>query len=389
MKKLNSILSLTISIILLFTIHTSCTNHAESNECETIKLKPVSTRQRMSQFISDIKYVKLSTPEIIPIGSIQEVVKYNNLYFIRHTPTNETVSVFDEKGEFLCNIGKKGRGPGEYTWLRNFAIDEKRGEIMLFNTNANEILYYKLNGEYLRSRNVPINAFEFKYHNGNYIFYTGGMHNEILNKDITDLYSIYVYDENFALIDKHLKITNEFMGVSNGCLPSSIPTSANGWNILAPLWYHIYHLSTNGKLTTRYYLDFGSLKCNIKEELLKDKGLITSFFLRLKKTGATYYPTYFFEMNDYLFFDFTSKEQYYTVFYDKINKVPYVSETSPVNDVTDAGFGKAVGKDQNCLITAVEPSNIMDDNGNFPEKLKHLKLTANSNPILAIYKMKE
>jgi hypothetical protein len=63
----------------------------------------------------------------------------------------EALLVFDRHGKFLLNIGKKGRGPGEYYTINDFFINERDEEIAIYDGNMREIHHYDQDGHHLRT----------------------------------------------------------------------------------------------------------------------------------------------------------------------------------------------------------------------------------------------
>lgn len=374
---------------LLFILLLISCNNKKSDEYVTIHLKPSNDKQYMSTFIEEIDYIKLKTPKGLSIGNILRVKIYEDLMFIRHSTSSPMISVFDKKGDFKYNIGKRGRGPGEYAHIHDYTINSKTKELIINDLMVQKAHYYNIDGTHIKSIDLPIHSLKFTYLNSNeYAFWVGGLYNDIMNVNEEKIFNVYITDEELNVKNSFLEIEDEFKGVTNGSGPSSLSLYKNGINIVSPLSYYIYNY-TNGNFTTKYYMDFGALECNFKYELQRDKGIPSSFIFRLRKNGATYYLNQFFEFDNYIYFTFLSNDKMHSVIYDKNNEVPYVCISYPSDDINGAIFGKTVGRDgDNKLITTIEPALLADEDDKFPEKLDYLKLTLNSNPIVAIYKIK-
>ncbi|TET66646.1 MAG: 6-bladed beta-propeller [Candidatus Aminicenantes bacterium] len=54
---------------------------------------------------------------------------------------------FDENGKFIHNFFKKGQGPGELNFVRNYGF--KDGKLIVFNANPYKIVWFDFNGELL------------------------------------------------------------------------------------------------------------------------------------------------------------------------------------------------------------------------------------------------
>jgi len=65
------------------------------------------------------------------------------------------VKLFTRDGEFICNLGAIGRGPGEYTSLYGIQLDEPRDRVYLTPfANATSLLVYNLKGE--QQKDIPL-----------------------------------------------------------------------------------------------------------------------------------------------------------------------------------------------------------------------------------------
>ncbi|TCO08224.1 6-bladed beta-propeller [Natronoflexus pectinivorans] len=372
------------AIILLLT-GTNCSR--VSDDFISIHLKPNNEKVQMSKFIDEVEYLTLRAPRGVRIGAIEKVIVHNNEYFIRHTPSNPAITVFDSDGRFKHNIGKHGRGPGEYVGLHDFTINHQQNEVVLMDLMVQKMHYYCTEGKYKFSNDLPIHALKFSWLNDDdFIFWVGNLYNDLMNKDESQLWNVYVVNKDLNIKSKYLEVPKEFMGVMNGSSPSSLSPYKEGVNIVSPLSNYIYHYR-KGEFRTKYYLDFGSLNCDFINEFRQYNGLASSFVFNLRKTGATYYSNQFFEFENHLYFTFISNDKMYSVIYDKLNEASHVGIGYPDDDINNAIFGRAVGNNQNRLITVIEPLLLLDDEEKFPEKLEHLRLSPRSNAFLALYKL--
>jgi hypothetical protein len=51
------------------------------------------------------------------------IVAQNGRIFLWDMATSEHIDVYDDKGQFLSQFGRKGEGPGEFRAMANGAID--------------------------------------------------------------------------------------------------------------------------------------------------------------------------------------------------------------------------------------------------------------------------
>lgn len=111
----------------------------------------------LSEIADTIEYLQLKTPKGIIITSIRQVIVSDESIFIisRGIPYQ-----FHRDGNFIRQIGKSGKGPGEYFNISGIAFSEKKREISLFDSQY-RIFYYREDGTFIRSRktgtgNIPI-----------------------------------------------------------------------------------------------------------------------------------------------------------------------------------------------------------------------------------------
>jgi hypothetical protein len=87
--------------------------------------------------------------------------------------TRENIFLFNTKGEFLYNINRRGRGPGEYVYIEHFDINPKEREIVILEMNGlRKFIIYSFEGQFLRQIELPdiVNDFAL-LGNGDYLCY--------------------------------------------------------------------------------------------------------------------------------------------------------------------------------------------------------------------------
>jgi hypothetical protein len=88
----------------------------------------------------------------------------------------ENIRVFDTHGIYQETIGRKGRGPGEFSWIRNIYVDDD-GFVYVYERNGSSLHIFNNDHEFLRKHNV-----------------------KSLVKGLTEIYDIASFDpENFLL----------------------------------------------------------------------------------------------------------------------------------------------------------------------------------------------
>ncbi|MFI3263428.1 MAG: 6-bladed beta-propeller [Rikenellaceae bacterium] len=109
---------------------------------------------KLSDFVEDLEIIQLdSDPDAYVSSYPSPYISENYLIF---TPQQGQAKLFSRKtGKFLANIGSRGKGPGEYTYINYCAVNEKRGTIYIVGQFAAEwINEYDLSGKFIRK--IPL-----------------------------------------------------------------------------------------------------------------------------------------------------------------------------------------------------------------------------------------
>jgi hypothetical protein len=159
-----------IFLIILTNVFFSCTEK-QQNQIVITPDNFIKSPALLSDFVNDINYIPLSTK--IPIRNIRAFDFFDNLIFIG--AVSEGLLVFNKDGSFNKQIGKRGKGPGEYYSVNSFSIDQKNQLIYILDAGRQaKVIVYSLDGEfkYEFSNNMLNGVFQkIAYNNGKlYLF---------------------------------------------------------------------------------------------------------------------------------------------------------------------------------------------------------------------------
>ncbi|MDR0962754.1 MAG: 6-bladed beta-propeller [Mediterranea sp.] len=136
----------------------SCSGNEQTNiECKTslqVDLQNVQKEKLASSFVSDIEVVQLELPEPYFFGVVHRVLFGGSSIFVIDEKQS-TVFRFDKNGTFICKIGTKGEGPGEYIHITDCFIDDKN--VYLCDQDVRSIHIYSYDGTYIRTITSPFN----------------------------------------------------------------------------------------------------------------------------------------------------------------------------------------------------------------------------------------
>ena len=117
----------------------------------------------LSEIVESCEMVKLDASANALIGQTWfPVISENHICIISHG--NIPVKLFDRKtGEFLCEVGIRGRGPNEYNMPYGAQFSKDGKTIYLFSRSSQaKILAYDTNGNFVKSIPLAINSFTYK-----------------------------------------------------------------------------------------------------------------------------------------------------------------------------------------------------------------------------------
>jgi len=161
-------MKINVIIGILLLMMTSCVQEQRSVNSRALYVDLNKSSLEYNDVFNDVEVIPLETTDSSLIVYPFEVIEHKgNLYIYDLHLTK--VFVFDGKGKFLCQIGNKGQGPNEYSWLSSISIDRNKDVIHLVEP-INKYLTYTLDGDYIEQKRYPDgNDYQCLYHFGNYI----------------------------------------------------------------------------------------------------------------------------------------------------------------------------------------------------------------------------
>lgn len=121
-----------VSRSIFATLILACFLHGckEQHEAEDnlIKINPHEAKEEinLSEFVDSVKYIPLQTDDNSIVGRVYSVtIKENFIYVLDISDIDrQVIFVFDKDGNFVSKLDKYGRGPGEYSYLMGFIVDD-------------------------------------------------------------------------------------------------------------------------------------------------------------------------------------------------------------------------------------------------------------------------
>jgi hypothetical protein len=100
---------------------------------------------RLSEFADSVEYLQLETNSKCLISYPYPIKRAGNKLFLR---SGGDIFQFDMTGKFICQIGRTGQGPGEFS-MPNFDIDEVNGKVFIRSASAKSPMSFDFEGNYL------------------------------------------------------------------------------------------------------------------------------------------------------------------------------------------------------------------------------------------------
>lgn len=148
-------------VLLSFLAVVSCTEKTEKVRKYPDLLNEAVDTINYSQFVDSIKYIPLETTDACLIGNITDVEISEEHIFVLDLQM-QTVWIFSKEGKYHGQIFHKGDAPGEYVNMCQFEYDNNNKQIIILDLWTHSLLFYTLEGKYLKSLELEISAFDFK-----------------------------------------------------------------------------------------------------------------------------------------------------------------------------------------------------------------------------------
>jgi len=148
---MKNIISILLSGILFFACNTKNQETTEKTEYSIINLsdniKEV-VQLPLTDAVQKVDIVPLETTDESLINDLTLIEVTDEFIFIYQRKSSEILR-FARNGKFLNKIGRKGQGPGEYTYIGGLQIDQNKEEVYAI-TTANGVLVYDFEGNFKR-----------------------------------------------------------------------------------------------------------------------------------------------------------------------------------------------------------------------------------------------
>jgi hypothetical protein len=383
-------------LIIFFLLNVACDNKNKtpiSSHIERIKIDPLMNKgMLLSDVIEKIEIIPFETHQEGLITEITKIRTHNDrIYVLTGSISRMKLLCFDINGHFLFQIGKRGRGPGEYFTLRDFNINIWHQRIELYDIYNDKMIYYDFDGNYINDCEFDRKARAFVLIDSLYygVFNDGEYEDLPYNFFISPANSFKVMHEDIPFrqdID-NMNTINPFFEFDN--------------NILFSLCLNdtIYKITIEGA-KPKYIVDFGK---KIPKNVM-DKGMM-SIVEYTNHHDVPGFLTNLVESEQYLSISYSfNRNSYANTFYYCKSKKEGINLNNPVNDFNFLPLLPpmcTIGDDYISILDAfhvLETYNITKKNMSAGETINQLafqelekialRLNESDNPVMLIYNLK-
>jgi len=390
-------IGLLLSFLVINSLATSCKT---TKKPDVIIIDPVNAVERevkLSNFTDHITYIPLESEVIF--NNPFSIITTKDHFVLSTFPSN--ILVFTRSGDFISEIGKVGKGPGEYLFPKHLTYDQNEGLIYIYDNKR--ILKYDLSGNFINE--LKLEKFNSGFHDLNLhnekIYLAGGIHFG------NAIYDWIIIDNSLNLRSYKLNHIGSFGAMGDGTIISEGRGGFFSYSGDIYFW--------NSFNDTIFSIEPNSYKPAIVFEpgIFKHPHQPILFADRSKYFS----PRTIFGTNNFLFLSYVLDSYQYTAFFDKndrnfkiINKSTNlnISDMPGIKNDLDDGpdfppmyYFQENGEEYLLgwlhafkFKAHVESEAFKNSTPKYPEKKKAieelaLRLDENDNPVLMLVKLKE
>ncbi|MDR1339669.1 MAG: 6-bladed beta-propeller [Prevotellaceae bacterium] len=374
---------LTVNFFILFLIVTlsSCSNNGTKEHDSVLEIDYKNLEEiKLSDYVDNIKVVKLATSDDVLIGEIVKVELFNNRIYVLDRLSN-ALFIFTDEGEIIYKLRKIGQGPGEYNTLFDFAVTD---DGLYLSDIGNAILHYDKDFNFVRK----IAHYSIA---GNFV-----MNDEyfwIYREPVPAPYSqILMIDRNARTLDEFFpkKASEDGMNLAS----SNMFQKHESHIYFSPRYGNtVYKWTSENKWQEFITLSFGNKTFH---------GDINEYYSKMSEPDDADFPYIvrrdFFVFNNFLLCDFNIDFRLYCCFYDLKTKELKAGKVK--NDLIPdyeswfpTSYNGYTSQSNNCLIECIVPEWIVSEEYGYYRGLCKLDeslkdLNEDDNPVLVIYEFK-
>jgi len=177
----------------------------ETSKSVLVKKAEATTTQKLSSIFSSGKVIRLSSKGKGAFNINRMFLKGGNIYVLDKSIA-KGVFVYNEKGEFVKQIGSVGEAPGEYLSINGLDV---YGENVYISSSPNEVLVYDLAGNFIKNVSLEFEFTSFTATKNGFLFFNdfrGTSSGKFKNFNVIEL------DRDFKFVKGHFPFSEEMVG---------------------------------------------------------------------------------------------------------------------------------------------------------------------------------
>ena len=294
------------------------------------------------ELFSCVELIPLETNDNSLIKSVTKLISAGNKFYILDKDQG-ALFIFYKDGRYISKIQTLGRGPGEYTLLEDFTINEFNNNIELLNPRG-EVLVYDTNGVFKERIRIPVRAIHYfaNLSEALTVFYSQYEPNKL----------IYYSREEERIVKEEYQVP-DFIVRETPLISSYSPFSTyNGKVTFFQGFTDTIYEFRDTNLSPRYIWDHGEYNLKINKIAMDKTIRYYTNFLRSSNFVYGYYC--YGENDDYIITRFIHKNRWNFLFRSKKNNQNIL--VSKFQEKVNPPLFPVLS--DNCMIAAVNPSEI-------------------------------
>ncbi len=379
----------------------SCSQKNEHNQSQTIIISPEkenSPTEVFDKVFKEVSFVALETNDNCLITKCDQLhVGDENIFILDNF--QKKIFRFNLSGDFINDIGNKGKGPGEFLNPSYFSVSKENKIIKVYDRRLKKVTELNFNGQLISEKRVDIYFQSFyQVSQDKYWAFTTNDGNKLDNEN----------EINFVEFNNSGKIQKIVRGVENPNIlfcnggHFSKQNSLKETSFVLPLHRNIYSFDDNSQVAVKYKLNFknGNIPAKQIKKIFsgerKDRKNNQKIFDELRKKYAYGY-TQFVEFDNWIYLEYFHQKKGRGVFYNisenlatDFSKTPY--EKNSWKTLFPVNYGR-----NNCLYSVVNPVALKrllnGKNSNYSQdRIESIKAIQNAipetnNPIIIKYEI--
>lgn len=370
------------NLLAIFVLTFTLTNCSSNNDHDQKELKNINisvnafkSSGNISDFLEVTELIPLETTDNSLVNNIDRIKKFREQIYIFDQRSRKLLR-FKSDGSFLGQIGRIGKGPGEYTSIIEFELDTLREQVYLL--DVWKIHTFSLAGEFIKTTNTKFFGSELHIASSDEFIFTGAGRDD----------RIIITDANFNVKNKFFPYSTAYRIDPNFTFSNfedntafHLATCDTIYTFIGEQPSPLFYIDLNGKNFTND--DFNDLSQGQKENLF-DYTMNGNKYVRCLA---------FLPINNYVFMILSySKAAYWGIYNLENDEYKFINMSKVNNDIFGSfQYFHPKGIINQELVFPIPPHKLIKDKSsdfykNNIEKLS--KINEYSNPVLLLAKVK-